>query len=189
MRKDHWLTSGASVFFRLPHHSFTFLCLGAIRLGDVRLRDCEGQNGWHRRISPRWKGIKTEGPSVLAFPLRDIHLCLPPVSSISGIMPLGSFPGYPGINQNTHRDMRLYPPWRDTNSCIRTSCFTRSTLLHGVDKQQAQNTLENVIAVQARKRPRSTTTTNSFASACRYLKNKIKFNTLFWPQSRQFWQN
>ena len=147
MRKDHWHTSGASVFFRLPHHSFAFLCLGAIRLGDVRLRDCEGQNGWHRRISPRRKGIKTEGPPVLAFHLRDIRLRLPPVSSISGIMPLGSFPGYPGINQNTHRDMR------DTNSCISTSCFTRSTLLHGVDKKQAQNTLENVIAYKLERGP------------------------------------
>ncbi len=53
--------------------------LGAIRLGDVCLRDCEGQNRRHSRISPRWKGIKTEGPPVLAFHLRDIRLRLPPV--------------------------------------------------------------------------------------------------------------
>ena len=58
--------------------------LRAIRLGDVRLRDCEGQTGWHRRISPRRKGIKMEGPPVLAFHLRDIRLRLQPVPAVSG---------------------------------------------------------------------------------------------------------
>ena len=50
--------------------------LGAIHLGDIRLRDGEGQDEWHRRISPRWKDMKTEGPSVSAFRLRGISLCL-----------------------------------------------------------------------------------------------------------------
>ena len=69
---------------RLGVIRLTVIRLGAIRLGDVRLRDSEGQNGRHRRISPRWKGIKTEGPPVLAFHLRDIRLRLPPVPAVSG---------------------------------------------------------------------------------------------------------
>ena len=69
---------------RLGVIRLTVIRLGAIRLGDVRLRDFEGQTGWHRRISPRWKGIKTEGSPVLAFHLRDIRLRLPPVPAVSG---------------------------------------------------------------------------------------------------------
>ena len=90
-----------------------FLRLVAIRLGVIRLRairrghpswehpsrghpsrrhpsqgrpslDWKGQDEWHRRMSLRWKAFKTEGPSVLAFHLRDIHLCLPSVPSVSG---------------------------------------------------------------------------------------------------------
>ena len=57
--------------------------LGGIRLGDVRLRDGEGQDEWHRRISPGWKDMKTEGPSVSAFRLRGIRLCLSSLPSVS----------------------------------------------------------------------------------------------------------
>ena len=57
--------------------------LGGIRLGDVRLRDSEGQDEWHRRISPRWKDMKTEGPSVSAFRLRGIRLCFSSLPSVS----------------------------------------------------------------------------------------------------------
>ena len=57
--------------------------LGGIRLGDVRLRDGEGQDEWHTRISPRWKDMKTEGPSVSPFRLRGIRLCLSSLPSVS----------------------------------------------------------------------------------------------------------
>ena len=57
--------------------------LDAIRLVDVRLRDDEGQDEWHRLISPRWKDMKTEGPSVSPFPLRGIRLCLSSLPSVS----------------------------------------------------------------------------------------------------------
>ena len=65
-------------------HPSRVIRLSAIRIGDVRLRDWEGQDEWQRRMSLRWKDMKTEGPSVLAFHLRDIRLCLPSVPSVSG---------------------------------------------------------------------------------------------------------
>ena len=42
-------------------------------------------------MSLRWRDMKTEGPSVLAFHLRDIHLCLPSVPSVRAIR-LGDIP-------------------------------------------------------------------------------------------------
>ena len=50
--------------------------------GTSRLRDCEGQDEWHRRIFPRWKDMKTEGPSLSAFHLGSIRLCLSSLPSV-----------------------------------------------------------------------------------------------------------
>ena len=77
----------------------TFLRLGDIRLGAIRLRDWEGQDEWHRRMSLGRKAMKTEDPSVQAFPPRAIrlrHPSVPPVSWMSvsafrlGVIRLGS---------------------------------------------------------------------------------------------------
>ncbi len=83
--------SGTSVSGGLPpsrgHPSrVAFLRLGDIRLGAIRLRDWEGQDQWHRRMSLGRKAMKTEDPSVQAFPPRAIrlrHLSVPPVSWMS----------------------------------------------------------------------------------------------------------
>ena len=60
-----------------------FLRLGDIRLGAIRLRDWEGQDEWHRRMSLGRKAMKTEDPSVQAFPPRAIRLRHPSVPPIS----------------------------------------------------------------------------------------------------------
>ena len=68
---------------RLGNIRLRVIRLGGIRLGDVRFRDGEGQDEWHRRISPSWKEMKTEGPSVSAFRRRGIRLCLSSLPSVS----------------------------------------------------------------------------------------------------------
>ena len=60
-----------------------FIRLGDIRLGAIRLRDWEGQDEWHRRMSLGRKAMKTEDPSVQAFPPRAIRLRHPSVPPIS----------------------------------------------------------------------------------------------------------
>ena len=55
-------------------------------LGAIRLRDWESQDEWHRRMSLGRKAMKTEDPSVQAFPPRAIrlrHPSVPPVSWMS----------------------------------------------------------------------------------------------------------
>ena len=67
-----------------------------------------------------------------------------------------------GSVSNKHRDLIAVThhdgtPRTGQSRCVSASCFTRSMLLHGLaespgaDKQQAQNTLETVMAVQGGK--------------------------------------
>ena len=55
--------------------------LGANRLGDIRLRDGEGQDEWHRRMYLKWKAVKRRAhPSWLNISGTSVcakHLCHP----------------------------------------------------------------------------------------------------------------
>ena len=86
--KDNQRVKSTKAFHNVEkeqQHTFCLgdIRLGDIRLGDVRLRDGEGQDEWHGRISRRWKVMKTEGPSVSAFHLGGIRLCLSSLPSLS----------------------------------------------------------------------------------------------------------